>query len=281
MAKNQYLQRRHQGWYVVVEVPRHLRKAVGKRRLFRSLHTRDVNEANRLKHPHVAEFKQFLHTIANAPDQAEAKVLAKALTYRKEFLAANPKVVEDLENGETFSSREFVVDDIMDEARTVQAKFGREIANRFTDVALARNTPFGQLPELWLKEIKGQVAEQTRSQHKVALKNFREWLGEPFGIEDVTRDAAHLMLTVNAAVAEGITSIATVHDSFGCLPSRAERFRRIIREQFVKMYQEHDVLQEVFERAKEDLRNAKVVSSGPPRGSLDIKQVLGAEYAFS
>jgi DNA-directed RNA polymerase, mitochondrial len=94
-------------------------------------------------------------------------------------------------------------------------------------------------------------------------------------------DAAHLMLTVNAAVAEGITSIATVHDSFGCLPSRAERFRRIIREQFVKMYQEHDVLQEVFERAKEDLRNAKVVSSGPPRGSLDIKQVLGAEYAFS
>jgi len=145
MAKNQYLQRRHQGWYVVVEVPRHLRKAVGKRRLFRSLHTRDVNEANRLKHPHVAEFKQFLHTIANAPDQAEAKVLAKALTYRKEFLAANPKVVEDLENGETFSSREFVVDDIMDEARTVQAKFGREIANRFTDVALARNTPFGQL----------------------------------------------------------------------------------------------------------------------------------------
>ena len=240
-----------------------------------------MNEANRLKHPHVAEFKQFLHTIANAPDQAEAKVLAKALTYRKEFLAANPKVVEDLENGETFSSREFVVDDIMDEARTVQAKFGREIANRFTDVALARNTPFGQLPELWLKEIKGQVAEQTRSQHKVALKNFREWLGEPFGIEDVTRDAAHLMLTVNAAVAEGITSIATVHDSFGCLPSRAERFRRIIREQFVKMYQEHDVLQEVFERAKEDLRNAKVVSSGPPRGSLDIKQVLGAEYAFS
>jgi DNA-directed RNA polymerase, mitochondrial len=36
-------------------------------------------------------------------------------------------------------------------------------------------------------------------------------------------DAAHLMRTVNAAVAEGITSIATVHDSFGCLPSRAER----------------------------------------------------------
>jgi DNA-directed RNA polymerase len=52
------------------------------------------------------------------------------------------------------------------------------------------------------------------------------------------------MLTVNAAEKEGITSIATVHDSFGCLASRAERFRRIIREQFVKLYEDHDVLQE-------------------------------------
>jgi hypothetical protein len=43
-------------------------------------------------------------------------------------------------------------------------------------------------------------------------------------------------LLIDAAVAEGITSIATVHDSFGCLPSRAERFRQIIREQFVRMY---------------------------------------------
>jgi DNA-dependent RNA polymerase len=46
-------------------------------------------------------------------------------------------------------------------------------------------------------------------------------------------------LLVNAAVAEGITSIATVDDSFGCLPSRAERFRRIIREQFMALYKEH------------------------------------------
>jgi DNA-directed RNA polymerase len=51
-------------------------------------------------------------------------------------------------------------------------------------------------------------------------------------------DAAHLMLTVNAAVSEGITSIVTVHDCFGCLASRAERFRKIIREEFVRVYEE-------------------------------------------
>ena len=65
-------------------------------------------------------------------------------------------------------------------------------------------------------------------------------------------DAAHLLRTVNAAVSEGITSIATVRDSFGCLPSRAERFRRIIREQFVKIYKENDVLAQVLEQARKD-----------------------------
>jgi DNA-directed RNA polymerase len=66
-------------------------------------------------------------------------------------------------------------------------------------------------------------------------------------------DAAHLLRTVNAAVSEGITSIATVHDSFGCLAPQAMRFRKIISEEFVRMYEEHDVLQEVREQARADL----------------------------
>jgi Autographiviridae RNA polymerase len=92
-------------------------------------------------------------------------------------------------------------------------------------------------------------------------------------------DAAHLLRTVN----EGITSIATVHDSFGCLASRVERFRKIIREQFVKLYQDHDVLQEILDCAREDLgENAKGLPAKPPdRGLLDIKEVLGADYAFA
>jgi DNA-directed RNA polymerase len=97
-------------------------------------------------------------------------------------------------------------------------------------------------------------------------------------------DAAHLMLTVNAAVsvAEGITSIATVHDSFGCLAPQAERFRQIIREQFVKMYDAHDVLQEVLDRAREDLgEHANKLPTKPAKGTLNIEGVRVAEYAFS
>jgi DNA-directed RNA polymerase len=39
-----------------------------------------------------------------------------------------------------------------------------------------------------------------------------------------------------------LTSIATVHDSFGCLPSRAEHFRTIILEGFVQMYEDKGVM---------------------------------------
>ena len=90
-------------------------------------------------------------------------------------------------------------------------------------------------------------------------------------------------LLVNAAVAQGITSVATVHDSCDCLAAQAERFRRIIREQFVKMYEDHDVLQEVLDWARKELaENAKGLLGKPPKnGSLNVKEILEAEYAFA
>jgi DNA-directed RNA polymerase len=96
-------------------------------------------------------------------------------------------------------------------------------------------------------------------------------------------DAAHLMLTVNAAVAEGIVAQATVHDSFGCLASRAKRYNEIIREQFVAMYETHDVLSEVLERAKCDLtqHNWERLPDVPAKGPLNLREVLNAEYAFA
>jgi DNA-directed RNA polymerase len=96
-------------------------------------------------------------------------------------------------------------------------------------------------------------------------------------------DAAHLMLVVNACVAEGISAIATVHDSFGCLAPQAERFNQIIREELIKMYTEHDVLQEVLDRAKLDLteHNWHRLPAVPNKGNLDLKEILNAKYAFA
>jgi DNA-directed RNA polymerase len=96
-------------------------------------------------------------------------------------------------------------------------------------------------------------------------------------------DASHLLLTVNACAAEGITSVATVHDSFGCLASKATRFRGIILEQFVKMYEEHDVLREVLAQATADLtlHNRDNLPDVPEYGPLELKEVLNAEFAFA
>jgi DNA-directed RNA polymerase, mitochondrial len=96
-------------------------------------------------------------------------------------------------------------------------------------------------------------------------------------------DAAHLFRVVNASANEGIVALATVHDSFGCLASQAGRFRSIIREQFVAMYEQHDVLAEVLAQANADLiqHNPHRVPQIPQYGSLDLKEVLNAEYAFS
>jgi DNA-directed RNA polymerase, mitochondrial len=95
-------------------------------------------------------------------------------------------------------------------------------------------------------------------------------------------DAAHLMLVALAASSEGI-DIVTVHDSFACLASRAGRFRRIIREQFVHLYRDYgDPLECVLDQARRDLSEegrAKLPSL-PKRGKLIIEDVLHAEYAW-
>jgi DNA-directed RNA polymerase len=94
-------------------------------------------------------------------------------------------------------------------------------------------------------------------------------------------DASHLMMVVNAAHVEGIKHYALVHDSFGCHAAHAERYHLIIREQFVRLYTEHDVLAEVLKQAREDLPGAELPEAPPDYGNLNIEEVLNARYAFA
>lgn len=96
-------------------------------------------------------------------------------------------------------------------------------------------------------------------------------------------DGAHLCMVVNAAAAEGITNLALVHDSFGCLAPQSDSLHRIIREQFVRMYSEHDVLVEVLAQAKCDLTvdNHHRLPNAVEYGTLNLEGVLQARYAFA
>lgn len=87
-------------------------------------------------------------------------------------------------------------------------------------------------------------------------------------------DASHLTLTVNAAVGEGITSLAMIHDDFGTHAADAPRLYTLIRERFVAMYEAHDMLTEFRDRYPS-------LPEPPEKGSLDIRQVLDSPYFFS
>lgn len=87
-------------------------------------------------------------------------------------------------------------------------------------------------------------------------------------------DASHLTLVVNAARARGIEAFHMVHDDFGTHAADAQALYEIIRQEFVGMYERHDVLAE-FHAAY------PMLPEPPAMGTLDLRQVLDSQYFFS
>lgn len=92
-------------------------------------------------------------------------------------------------------------------------------------------------------------------------------------------DATHLMMSINEASKEGCVNFSTVHDSFGTSLGEAARLRRIIRQQMVKLYTEHDPLAN-FLRHAEELLGEPLDIELPKKGSLDINCILDSKFVF-
>jgi DNA-directed RNA polymerase len=87
-------------------------------------------------------------------------------------------------------------------------------------------------------------------------------------------DASHLHLTTVAARSRGIDALAMIHDDYGTHAADAELLYKLIRSEFVSMYEKHDPL--------EELHRAYPCCSVPPsKGTLDIREVLSSQYFFS
>jgi DNA-directed RNA polymerase len=87
-------------------------------------------------------------------------------------------------------------------------------------------------------------------------------------------DASHLHLTCTRAADEGISHLMMVHDDYATHAADAPRLARILREEFVRMYEGCDPLADFVEDHPE---------AGPPpaRGSLDISVVKDSLYFFN
>lgn len=86
-------------------------------------------------------------------------------------------------------------------------------------------------------------------------------------------DATHMRKTINALGGQGCKHFAMIHDDFGCPVSFADKLWHIVREQFHRQYTDTDVMKDLC--AEWGLQLEPM-----PRGSLDLSEVLTAEYAF-
>jgi len=87
-------------------------------------------------------------------------------------------------------------------------------------------------------------------------------------------DAAHLTLTILAARKQGIASLAMIHDDYGTHAADAGALARIIRQTFVRMYENTDMLAWFGD-------HYTGLPCPPAAGRLDIRQVLDAPYFFA
>jgi len=94
-------------------------------------------------------------------------------------------------------------------------------------------------------------------------------------------DAAHMMLTINRAAAEGITDFVMVHDSFGCHAADMPQFRDLIREEFVKIYTNHDWLASIQSDLRGGLDEGTRLIPPPTTGEFNVNTVLKSEFFFS
>ena len=90
-------------------------------------------------------------------------------------------------------------------------------------------------------------------------------------------DASCLTLTLHKCNSAGIKSYAMIHDSYGTHAHNTPVLAKLLREAFVEIYTNNDVLRDFRAAALEVLDE---VPEPPIQGNLDLRQVLDSQYFF-
>jgi len=210
----------------------------------------------------------------------------------------NKTAVYILENPETSHWK----DDIYEGATFL----GQHIWSSIDDVVIA-----ARLAMKWLKQITGILNKLDRPVHYVTPSGFLMYLCEMqtekkfvvtqlFGtcklvirpvVDNLnytkqlsgiapdfvhSLDAAHLTLTVNAS---NLSSYAMIHDSFGTHACDTDLLAKVLREEFIKLYTSHDVLNDMKEAI--EAKYCITLPSVPDKGTLDLAVIKDSEYFFS
>ncbi len=96
-------------------------------------------------------------------------------------------------------------------------------------------------------------------------------------------DGTALRQYVVLAKANDINSFAVVHDSFGSLAADYNMMQACLREAFVDLYRDHDVLEELRSNISPILSGERVgkLPEVPPKGALDLEAVKKSDFFFA
>lgn len=91
-------------------------------------------------------------------------------------------------------------------------------------------------------------------------------------------DAMHLHLVLDKSTSLGI-QLSLVHDSYGTHAGNAHLTHKVLREEFVKLYNDYDPLSNLYE-VYPDGTGAALLHCHITKGTLDIQGVINSEYLF-
>ncbi len=94
-------------------------------------------------------------------------------------------------------------------------------------------------------------------------------------------DASALTLTVVKCLDQNIKDFAMVHDSYATHSPNMPRLNNELRNAFVAMYEDNDVLHNLYTNAVTTLPEGVDVPPPPKQGKLNLKEVLKSDYFFA
>lgn len=201
-----WLQKRGRTFYAVREVPRSLRRKLGKRRLVASLKTDDLRIAHARRHEALAGFQRIIDAAAKAstPDPT----IAAAMAWRRlldGIKRGDPAYVKPGKSREqALEEADMVLDsDMMD----IRVGDGEEAAGAFLGIAYGVATPLLHHVDAWLAEggAHGPLNLRTQAMYRADLRRLEAWgkaQGIPQTVEAITREVAGRY--VGSLIAAGI-----------------------------------------------------------------------------
>ncbi|WP_298223740.1 DUF6538 domain-containing protein, partial [Acidocella sp.] len=203
-----WLELRHKTWYAVLEVPRPLRSAMGKKRLKQSLKTHSLPVAQARRHAVLADFQKQI--AAASGGHASNDLIQEGLAYRDQFdriRRGDSALITQLSaNGSPWeynnpfdqtppqqAAIEWVDLRLHDRVDAMRTAGQHDEAGILASVAQGKATPLDTYMEAWLAEggARGPVTARTAIKYRAIFDDLTEWLARerlPCLLEAVTKD---------------------------------------------------------------------------------------------